>query len=161
MGDQGQLKTNPAEIRSALYQFLSYRPRTRSETVSKFRTIVGNVHDVDSYLEEFEELGLIDDRQFALDFIDVRLRSKNHGHIRIRRDLVRKGIATRWIEQGMASLVNSDLEIEAAQKSIAMRWQRKGNALTKKDFDKIRAALRRRGFDYETIKKALDGYEWS
>lgn len=155
MREKSRDELSPSEIRAALYNFLSYRPRTRREALTKFRSIGGPDEEADKYMEEFEELGLIDDQKFALDFADVRLRSKKHGRIRIRRDLLKKGIASKWIDDAILECVNEELEVEAAKKSIPLKWQRKKKPLNWDDLQKIRSALRRRGFEFDVIKKAL------
>lgn len=143
----------------ALYGFLTYRPRTRHEAVKKFRKLGGDEKQADRALEEFEELGLIGDEKFAYDFIDVRLRSKKHGRVRIARDLRRKGISSELIERGLQDLVTEDLEVEAARKAVPMKWIRKEKPLSREDLTKLKSSLMRRGFSYSVVKKAIEAMD--
>jgi len=143
----------------ALYGFLTYRPRTRYEALKKFRLLGGDDHSADKALEEFEELGLIDDEKFAHDFIDVRLRSKNHGRVRISRDLRRKGVNSEIVEQGLATLVTEELEVKAAIKAIPLKWIRKEKPLSREDNNKLKASLMRRGFSYSVVKQAIEAMD--
>jgi len=154
--DSKKQEASPQEIRIALFGFLSYRPRTRFEALRKFKKLGGPESYADEALEEFEELGLIDDEKFAHDFIHVRLRSKRHGRVRISRDLRRKGISSDLVERGLAALVTEDLEVEAAKKAIPLKWIRKEKPLSREDLNKLKAASMRRGFAYSIVKKAIE-----
>jgi regulatory protein len=138
-------------------EYISSRGRSSKEVFDKLIECEVSESTARSVIARFSDLGYIDDRRYAADYAQYRLKEKGHGPHRIMRDLRSRGIDDDIIAQTMSDLneVNSaqDSALQLAQK----RWQRLANEtdpLKKKK--KVFDFLLRRGFDYDTTRQTID-----
>ena len=102
-----------------------------------------------------ESYGYIDDRRYARDFIEYNLRNKSKK--RIETDLMRKGIAQDVICRAFGEL--EDLGVEQDELAMACELLNKkkycANMATIQEQQKMYGFLYRKGFQPDTIRKAL------
>lgn len=97
-------------------------------------------------------LGYVDDRAFALYWIENRERFRPRGPRALRYELRQKGVAADLIEAVLEELDVHDSAYRAAQEPL--RRLRKPN---KQDFrNKVGAFLVRRGFEYEIVREVVE-----
>ncbi len=107
---------------------------------------------VEAAVLRMEELGLINDldygRRYAADAVNLRGWPRR----RIAMELQKKGIPAEVIEEALAD-ITEETEIETACRLLEGPYR--GKLRDRKERDKVKAALQRRGFSYEVIRQAV------
>lgn len=100
-----------------------------------------------------EELGLINDldysRRFAADAVNLRYYPKR----RIAAELQRKGVSEEILSEVLAE-ITEETEIKTACRLLEKQYREK--LCDRRERDKVKAALQRRGFGCETIRAAVN-----
>lgn len=133
----------------ALY-LLDYRDRTYVEIKRKLQESYPP-EAVEYALLKVQELGLIDDENFARRFAGEMINFKNYGKKRVESELYRRGVERDIIEK-----VLEEFEINNEEKILEI-LRKKYYPLPeeKKEISKIVNALMRQGYSYGDIKNAL------
>ena len=107
---------------------------------------------VEAAVLRMEELGLINDldygRRYAADAVNLRGWPRR----RIAMELQKKGVPAEVIEEALAD-ITEETEIETACRLLEGPYR--GRLQDRKERDKVKAALQRRGFSYEVIRQAV------
>ena len=107
---------------------------------------------VEAAVLRMEELGLINDldygRRYAADAVNLRGWPRR----RIAMELQKKGVPAEVIEEALAD-ITEETEIETACRLLEGPYR--GKLRDRKERDKVKAALQRRGFSYEVIRQAV------
>mgnify|MGYP004726222829 FL=1 len=107
---------------------------------------------VEAAVLRMEELGLINDldygRRYAADPVNLRGWPRR----RIAMELQKKGVPAEVIEEALAD-ITEETEIETACRLLEGPYR--GKLRDRKERDKVKAALQRRGFSYEVIRQAV------
>jgi|SRR5690554_3229028 len=129
--------------------------RTEAELRERMLGKEATPSTVDTVIARLREYRYVDDDAYAREF--VRVRSRRHGRIRLRRDLLAKGVSEQLAESSLAAL-DDDSQARsalAALRSSAWRFVREGE-----DWRKGRARawafLVRRGFTPDIAAGALE-----
>ena len=134
------------KVKEQALSLLSYRARAKKELVNRLRQKGAEPQFMAEVMKELEALGLINDTEFANTW--VKWRSGSYGPIRLRKELLIKGVSNELIDQALA---NFD-ELELA-KTLVERWIRKHKNLAPEIFRrKLFNFLASRGISYETMK---------
>ena len=142
-------------------KLLSFRPRSKKEISSKLSQFAKKKHLpenlIDKLLNEFSELNLLNDEDFAKWWIEQRRSFRPKGEKFIRLELMHKGVNKEVIDSAVAAistdgLSDYDLAMKVAEKKLT-RFQDLSPIQLK---IKIRDFLFRRGFGWETISKVID-----
>lgn len=131
---------------------LSYRPRSRAEM--RARLMEKDWSDetvVDQVIARLEELGYLNDEQFAANFASSRLTAKPLGRTRLRRDMQRKKLSSETIESALDEAYDQQSEEELIQRAINKRLRLKGAPTTREETKKLFDYLIRRGFSYDLV----------
>ena len=105
--------------------------------------------------DKFEELGAIDDSEYARLFAADRS-ARGWGEVRIAGELRRRALGEDIIREALSELDNPSAEIERF-----IRQRTGGGQVGRKKADKIGAALIRKGFRWEDIRPVLRTYTLS
>jgi regulatory protein len=145
-----------ADEREVAYQralnYLSYRPRSEREVRQNLQKHDTPEAVIDETLDRLRRNGLVDDLQFAKDWVENRSTFRPRGRRALAAELRQKGIARETIETALQNLDEDALAYQAAVKQA-----RKYENLEWADFRrKMNAFLARRGFNYETAKSAVE-----
>ena len=132
---------------------LSFRQRSSKEIY----TALKRKGYEDSYIEvtiRYLELNkYIDDRAFAISFINDKRNLNKYGSNRIKYELYNKGISKEIIEETLD--VNTDDEymiaLEVANKKIATYKGQDNNSV----YNKLGGFLQRKGYSYDLVSKVL------
>ena len=107
---------------------------------------------VEAAVLRMEELGLINDldygRRYAADAVNLRGWPRR----RIAMELQKKGVPAEVIEEALAD-ITEETEIETACRLLEGPYR--GRLRDRRERDKVKAALQRRGFSYEVIQQAV------
>ncbi len=137
--------------------FLSYRPRSEKEVrehlkvkSQKSKVKIGDAI-IESVIKKLKEHKFIDDIQFADWFVRSRLSARPKAARVLKMELKQKGIAREIIEN---SVFGQD--IEGAKKLLVKKFDRYKDFNRDQIYQKLGGFLARRGYDWDTIKKAID-----
>lgn len=138
-------------VRDCALSLLERCDRTAAEMRRKLREREYSLEDIEKTMEFLEEYRLIDDGEYARRYI--RTHSGRKSVRRLRLDLEQKGVGRELIDEAMEDCpVDEDAQIAF--------WIRKkgyvpGDTLDRDQYRKLTASLARRGYSYESIRRAL------
>lgn len=135
----------------AALHYLSYRPRSETEVRQRLRRRGFDNKVVDEVIFRLKERRLIDDVAFSEYWRNNRLSFSPRSGRLIKLELRQKGVAAETANEVVKDLDDENYVYEAGL--------RKARRLSSSDYDDFRRRLygylRRRGFNYETVKFAV------
>lgn len=147
-------KETTRKARESALRLLSYRDRSESEIRKR---LAGNDYPediVDEVVDQLSRMGFVDDEKFSRDWVKARTASKPMGRTRLAWELRAKGVGQPTVEQALEGL-DEDAEYKLAL-SLAQTKAEKANTNDPSFRDKTASFLRRRGFGWDVIARALD-----
>ena len=143
-------------LRAYALRALAYRSHSRAELRRKLDDRAADAADAETLIEQLEELELLDDRRFAVEFARSRAFNRRYGRIRINRDLRRKGVADEHITSAIEAVFPSeDDELQLLRRRVEQRLERKRAPHDAKMFRSLYSALLRAGFRSAIIRDEL------
>ena len=136
-----------------IYRFLSYRPRSEKEICDYLGKKKLKDEEKEKIIKKLKEEKLIDDLEFARWFLEQRQTFRPKGSYALRQELRQKGINEKIIDR---VLPGKKEELKLAKKALAKAEKKYASFLGREKKEKLMAYLRRRGFPWEAIKKAVD-----
>ncbi len=138
-------------------RFLSFRPRSEKEVADYLSQKNVDEKIGKRIIARLKELKFLDDREFARMWIEERTKIKPRSLRLIKLELKQKGISQDIIDEISQ---NSELRLQSDKemaKKVIFKKIEKYKGLSKFALlQKLGPFLARRGFDYDTIKKAID-----
>jgi regulatory protein len=131
-----RLKGDLDKASEKVARFLSYRPRSRYEVERYLGRKDFAPEVIEAAVAKFEDLGLLDDLDFAQFWVENREEFKPRSVWALRQELRQKGVDSSIIDQ-----VVQDVDERASAHRAATKWAR-----------------RLRGADYETFRRRLGGF---
>lgn len=134
--------------------FLEHCPRTCEEVRRRLRRAAATPAEIEEIIAGFQRAGLLDDEQFAHEWVERRAAQKGYGRERLFAELQRKGIDRATIERALAH-IEPDHEIESA---LAAAEKRLAGADPADPAVRRRLIgfLQRRGHNWDTIAKVIE-----
>lgn len=136
------------KAKSRAYNILSYRAHSKKELEEKIKRKTG-ISNPEKVVSKMEEIGLIDDKKYALEYASHLFKNKLYGIKRIAFELSKKGISKENINFAIENLDMN--EYENIQKIVS-----KKNIQDEKEKKKTIANLIRRGYSWEKINSVLN-----
>ena len=142
--------------------FLSFRPRSEKEIRDKLLSNKAPEEIVERVITSLKEHKFLNDEDFARWFIEQRLRFRPKSLNFIKLELKQKGIDSEIIDEAISSL-NKDEDsalqndLESAKKLVEKKFDKYKHLSKQETYQKLGAYLARRGFDWNTIKRSIDG----
>jgi regulatory protein len=131
---------------------LSYKPRSLAEMRARLmEKDWAEESVVDQVIARLEELGYLNDEEFAANFANSRLTVKPIGRSRLRHDLRRKKLPSETIENALDEAYEQQSEEELIDRAIGKRVRLKGAPATREEAKKLFDYLIRRGFSYDLV----------
>ncbi len=141
-----------ADAMGAALRLLSYRPRSETELRQRLTRRGAPPVLVDSTRERLRELGLVDDAAFAQAWVDGRERASPRGQRLLRQELRAKGVNSDASRELVEGVDEADGALRASVRRAASL-----RGLPRAEFRRrLGDFLRRRGFDYETIRVTVE-----
>ncbi len=130
--------------RKILLDQLTTRARTRSELATKLsqRNVPNNL--ATKLLDRFEEVGLIDDRAFARDWVEQRQRGRGLAKRALDIELRNKGVADEIAQEALSEIAAEDEE-EVARALVAAKLRSVRNLDKDKATRRLVGMLARKG----------------
>jgi regulatory protein len=145
--------------RELAYRYLALRDRSISELRDYFNRKDVPAGAAEAVLQDFIKAGYLDDRRFAASFARGLIERKGLSRYALRMELKRKGVPEDDIEEALEGLFGEEGYDEdgialaiARKKASSMR-----NLPPDKAKRRLTDYLRRRGFSFEAVKKAISG----
>lgn len=143
------------QVKQAAINLLARRQHSKNELKNKLLVKKFDKNLISLILHDLEINGYIDDLSFARIFTDEKIKSRSWGKIKIKSELIKRGIASDIINQVIDEIFNESLEIdsglELAKKKLQKLNRRKLDE--KKIQTSIYSFLISRGYDYEACKE--------
>ncbi len=140
-------------------KFFSYRQRTEHEIRKKLEKNNFSQKIIESVINNLNNIGLINDREFAEMFTRDRLKKKGIGKVVLRQHLIEKGIKkdiiNQVIENNYQNINEKEFALETGKKQLKKYMTSKKQSDEKKNQSKIAGFLARRGFSWDIITYAL------
>lgn len=133
---------------------LAQRARSGGEIRQKLERAHYLEDTIDMVLYKLEKERLLDDEAFAREFAASCAR-RQMGQSRIRMELARKGLPREIIDRTMEELPTEEAD-EAAIRLAQKLLRRHNGEDTRKEMQKVLAAMARRGYSYEDSKEAVE-----
>ncbi len=133
--------------------FLGFRARSRDEIRKRLERDEWSEEVIARVIERLADLKLLDDAQFAADWVGARERSKPRGARLLQQELRQKGIAKEEIQ---AALPDADAELENALAALGKIARKLENYQGREQGQKAIEMLARRGFGFGVAKAAYE-----
>jgi len=143
----------PVRAREAAFRLLAVRARGVRELRDRLARKGFAPDVVGETLRALESAGLLDDRAFAMAWADERVRLRPVGPVRLRQELLAKGIHGGLVDEVVTRTFSEHDELELATR--VLRKRTRGRAPGPRETARLNAFLLRRGFSYETASLAL------
>jgi regulatory protein len=139
------------------YRYLAIRNRSEKEIRDYLIRKKAADEIIDEIITRLKKQKFLDDEVFARGWIISRARFRPKGKSAIKFELLKKGVAKEIIEKVMSEKIE-DLpdELTQAKNLIGRRIEKLKDAPRQEIYNKVGSFLARRGFNWETIKKAID-----
>ena len=133
--------------------FLSFRNRSTREMEQYLRKKSFDPDVIDATIERLKELNYIDDYNFALRYIEGKLRRKAVGPRLLRQELFQKGIASSLIDRAM----EENEELLGDEEALIRLAEKKYRSLEGKEDRSLRLTrfLYQRGFEGNAVKRTV------
>ena len=145
-------------IKQRAFRLLGRRQHSLAELRSKLWGKDYNKRLIDEILEQLVAGNYLNDKEFAIAFVEEKLSAKKWSERRLKGELIKKGIKpdiiSEVLRQKVSTTENFDNAFTAAEKKY--KSLKKRNLEPRELKNKISAFLLSRGFDYETVKEVCD-----
>ena len=111
----------------------------------------------DAVLQRLRKYGFVDDEAFTSQF--VYFRARRYGSMRLRGDLLRKGVDEELVEAELAKLTEAEQEEVALDLLVRNTWRFTRSEDPRKDRARAWAFLARRGFPPPAVSAAVERFE--
>ncbi|TCS92590.1 regulatory protein [Hazenella coriacea] len=142
------------KVRQATLRYLSYKPRTIWEVKQYLAGKDFATEYTEQVIQDFQDQGYLDDRQYARSWVEERRAHKGHGQIRLRQEMLKKGIAEKWIDEAL-SYTDNDEERQQAMKIAERRYLRIYQDSWPKVERRLGQYLLRQGYSAEIVYPIL------
>ncbi|NYE69338.1 regulatory protein RecX [Microlunatus parietis] len=144
-----------ATARSIVLRKLTGQARTRQELADALADRDVPDDAAGAVLDRMEEVGLVDDRGFARDWVESRQSRRQLSRSAIRRELTAKGVDRDHIDEALAEVDDSD-ELGAARALAEKKVRSMSKLEPQVRYRRLAGALARRGFPSHVTTQVLD-----
>lgn len=107
-------------LREVVLRRLAHAPRTRSELARDLRRRGADLETIEAVLDDVEDIGLIDDGQFARLWVESRHRGRGLARSALRRELSERGVDAEIVTEALEA-IDGDDERTRAQALVVRR----------------------------------------
>ena len=151
--EAGASEKNP--LLEKAVSLLNYRAHSRKELADKLKQKTGcGDAELNEVLDRLEELGFLNDRSYAAAVVRSCAR-KGYGAQRALTELSRRGIPKELREEALAEMPE---DVGALERLIRTKLK---DPSDRDEVRKVTAAMVRRGFSWDEIRRAMDNVQCS
>jgi regulatory protein len=154
----GERAGDPEAAREAALRLLERTRRTRADLARRLREKGFDDAVVTAVLERLAGVGLVDDVEYALAFLNERWGRRAAGRRRLEQELRKRGVAREDVEQAFARFEVAQGpadEVRLARRVAEQAVRRYARLDPRVRRQRLYALLARRGFDGDVIEQAL------
>ncbi len=144
---------NCEEAAKVALRFIDYKPRTTAELRKRLTEGKFSEQAIEHTIARFTETGLINDGQYARDWVDNRQVFHPRSNRMIDYELRRKGVKQEDIEAALNGVSDDD---QMAYQLASQKVNRYINLALPEFRSKLGGTLARRGFSYEVITRVVN-----
>jgi regulatory protein len=144
-----------ALARTIVLRKLTGQARTRQELAKALADRDVPDEAAESVLDRMEEVGLVDDKTFAHDWVESRQSRRQLSRSAIKRELITKGVDRDDIEEALGQVGDED-ELNAARALAEKKARSMTNLEPQVRYRRLAGALARRGFAGYVTTQVLD-----
>lgn len=137
------------------YRFLTYRPRSKAEIEAKLLDKEFDDIIITQVLFELGRLGYVNDRQFARQWTESRIRLRGFGRRRIELELRAKGVDREIIGEVFAGVFDDGTELETAKQAAEKKYPVMKALDPETRRRRLAGFLERKGFSFDIIRLVL------
>jgi len=108
-------------------------------------------------ISQFKEYGLLNDAQFAADFVRTQMAGGPKSRPYLRKKLREKGISDEVARESIERQLEGFDEVEAVRKLARKKYKNLRHLPTTQARNRLINFLRSRGFSWDTIRQAIEG----
>jgi len=149
-------KEELSRAKNYVYTLLARRIYTNKEIHDKLNKQGYPDEIIQAVISTMERYGYLNDRNFAEEWIRSRMRTKPKGRIALRRELTQRGVEESIIEEALSKAFDESKEGEAVLDVAKRRIKLYNNDDPVAIRRKLQNFLLRRGFDFETVRDAVE-----
>ncbi|MDT3696533.1 MAG: regulatory protein RecX [Ignavibacterium sp.] len=148
-------------IKKKALSFLARRAHTEKELFLKLKAKSYDEGLIKSVIKELRNLSFIDDREFAVQFVNEKSFRNKWGRLKIKSALISRGINHKIIDQVLSASRLKELESQQINELAVKKYSilKKRETDEKKIFQKLISFLLSKGYDYDsasnTVKKII------
>ena len=142
------------EINVSISRYLKIREHSKKELIDKLLKKNYNLKDILSCIEDYSERNLQSDQRYTEDLVRVKFNA-GKGPNFIENFLKTQQVSRELIEDGLSQYSQSDW-VELAIKALRKKFKNNDGV---EDTEKLKSFLSYRGFPYNIIELAIEGYE--
>ena len=140
-------------------RYLSYRQRTEYELRKKLTQNKYKPKIIESAIQNFKKIGLINDIEFAESFTRDTLKKRGLGRALLKHKLMNKGIpkdiVAQVIDKTYKGINEKDTAIPIAKKQLKKYEARKNKSSSKENQIRLSNFLAQRGFSWDIISQVM------
>lgn len=136
-------------------RYLGIRPRTELEMKNHLLEKGFTEDIIEKVFQSFREKKYLDDRQYAQQWVNERMRLKPRGRNLLRMELSRKGVNPLFIEEALNEVGKGEEEEAALQILLKKYANHRFGSFTEMR-NKIGPFMQRKGFTFEVIVSVLE-----
>jgi regulatory protein len=136
-------------------RLLARRPYSIAELRKTLRRKFSEEVAVKEAIAKLRQLGLLDDRKYALQYASFLVRHRAFGPERVRRELQLRQVGTPVIEPALAGAYKDNPEQQILERVLEKKLRSARLPLTVPKFYSLCQSLRRAGFRSDAIMKAM------
>ncbi len=153
-----RLAAETDDCKRAALNFVSYKKRTIKQIKTKLRSRGFSDAAINRTIKFLLEYNYADDEKFAEEFVSSYLIRNPSGSARIESEMLKRGFPKKIIRSKIDDLNRSESIEELASAAAEKQWRALSGKPPEDRKRLLFARLYRRGFDFETIKKATKKY---
>ncbi len=135
-------------------RYLGYQKRTRRQLSDYLGRKGFEPEIIEETAARMEEYRFVNDREYAVSWVESRKRGQPAGRRKIECELKNKGISEEVLNDALSGYTEEEEFRQALR--LAEKYRKKHDNLPVRErMAKIGQALQRRGFDWETISRAV------
>lgn len=155
VGTQGEDPPTADQARTMVLNSLTYSAKTRKQ-LSELLTDRGVDRDtIRVVLDRFEEVGLVDDREYANEWVRSRHSSRGLSRKVLRQELNQRGVEVHLVDEALEQVTNES-ELDAATMLAAKKLRAARSAPEAAQVRRTLAALARRGYGFDIAMSAIE-----
>ena len=139
--------------REKCLRLLALRPRSAAELRQRLCKDDYNAEVTEAVVAALQEVGLVDDREFARSWIASRQAGGGASRRRLAWELRRKGVPEALIRELVVDSIDDEAETEQARQLARRRMP--PETADQRAYQRLRELLLRRGFEYGTVQVVM------